>query len=342
VDRKLHFVGTLPQFADPAGAFRWQQRELADDIRQWCGGETGPRLLWFVPVVKELARSPKIRVITEGDWTGYEDTDRLALRWGRRLTAGDLPLRLAEFARAEHAVLAELGWPATAARPMQVGVPGYLDMAMFTFGPLGALRHAGAFRRALAQEVAAVHAEAGPGVVFQLEVPAELVAVAAAPGPLRPVFAAVMAWLITRQVAAAPPGSRFGVHLCLGDLGHRAVRQLPDAGPLVALATALLRRWPAGRQLDYLHLPLSGGDEPPSADPTFYAPLSRLRRPAGVRIVAGLAHEEQDLDTQRRVRDVLERALGGPVDIATSCGLGRRTPDQAEQAVARMRALAAN
>jgi hypothetical protein len=218
-------------------------------------------------------------------------------------------------------------------------VPGYLDMALFIFGPAAALRHAGAFRAAVAGQLAAIHAFAGPAAVFQLEVPAELVAVAAAPGPLRRPAARLLAHLITRQVALAPAGSRFGVHLCLGDLGHRAVRQLRSAAPLVALARALVRSWPAGRVLEYLHLPLSGGDQPPTADPAFYAPLRLLAVPAGVRIIGGLAHEDQDEATQRAVRDLVERRLGRRVDIATSCGLGRRTPAQADRAVARMRAL---
>ncbi|WP_432937928.1 hypothetical protein ACQPXM_26105 [Kribbella sp. CA-253562] len=39
------------------------------------------------------------------------------------------------------------------------------------------------------------------------------------------------------------------------------------------------------------------------------------------------------------VRDLVEQAVGRPVDIAAACGLGRRTPEQAVDAVARMRAL---
>ena len=82
------------------------------------------------------------------------------------------------------------------------------------------------------------------------------------------------------------------MHLCLGDLGHHALKQLKDASPLVVLANAIARRWPEGRSLDYVHLLMSGGDIPPTT-----------------------------------------------VDIATSCALGRRTPDAATAAVASMRAL---
>jgi hypothetical protein len=155
-------------------------------------------------------------------------------------------------------------------------------------------------------------------------------------------MAGLMARLVTTQVRNAPGGTRFGVHLCLGDLGHRALRQLKHAGPLVALANALVQHWPEGRSLDFLHLPMSGGEQPPSTNPRFYQPLRMLHARHGTIIAAGIAHEQQDLGTQLVVRGLVEAAVGGHVDIATSCGLGRRTSEQATRAVDRMRDLVAD
>jgi hypothetical protein len=253
----------------------------------------------------------------------------LAVRRGQQLR---IPLRLAHYAAEDRAALVSL--VDDAGLPPQVGVPGYLDMALFTFGPLGAIRHARRFLAAVADQITRI---AAPDVVFQLEVPAALIAVA--PGPLRRPMAAFMAHLVTRQVARAPQGSRFGVHLCLGDLGHRALRQLRDATPLVLLANAIVRGWPADRSLDYVHLPMSGGDQPPPTTPDFYAPLRRLH---SMPLIAGIAHELQEPADQLRVRDLVEAAAGRQVDIATSCGLGRRTPEAAELAVQAMRKLVAD
>lgn len=335
--RALHFLGTMPQFDDATAALSWQLTELDGRLRRLTGGETGPRLLWFVPFIKELKSSGKIRAVRDGDWTDYDDVDRLTVRRGARLTPADLPLRIAEYARQDLAALAAVD-PA-ARLPLQIGVPGYLDMALFIFGPLGVLRHARTFLAALTEQITAIQCEAGDQVVFQLEVPAALIAVASAPPPLRRLLAEFMAHLVTRPVARAPHGTRFGVHLCLGDLGHHALKQLKDASPLVILANAIARRWPEGRALDYVHLPMSGGDIPPATDPGCYAPLRGLRLPGGVDLIAGIAHEEQDRRTQLAVRDLVENALGRPVDIATSCGLGRRTPAAATAAVTSMRAL---
>jgi hypothetical protein len=337
--RRLHFVGTLPQFDDATAAFRWQQAELKGQVRRLSGGETGPRLQWFVPLVKALKALPQIRTVQDGEWTGYDDTDQLAVKRGGRLAPGDIPMRLGAFAREELAALDALGTPATADLPLQIGIPGYLDMALFVFGPIGVFRHARAFRDASAAQITDVHDAAGAAVVFQLEVPAALIAVVSAPRPLRPLLARLMARLVTKQVAQAPPGSRFGVHLCLGDLGHRALKTPATAGPQMRLANALIRRWPRDRPLEFIHLPLSGGDQPPATTAAYYDPLRRLRVPAGIPVVAGIAHEEQSPADQAAVRALVEGALGRRTDIATACGLGRRTPEQALRAVDSMRAL---
>ncbi|MFF7213707.1 hypothetical protein ACFZAU_24740 [Streptomyces sp. NPDC008238] len=338
-DRHLHFVGSLPQFRTAEQALRWQVGDLAGRLRRLCGGETGDRLLWFVPVVKALKVSPKVRVVRDGDWSGYDDTDRLAVRRGERLRGADVPLRLAGFAAEELHALAAMGHPATAGLPLQVGIPGYLDMALFTFGPVGMARAVHAFFQALAAEIRTVHAAAGDTVVFQLESPAALVAVNTMPRPLRRPAARLLARLVARQAAAAPRGSRFGVHLCFGDLGHRAASRPHDAAAVAELADALIRRWPKGRTLEYVHLPLAAAQEPPSVDPRYYAPLRRLGARTDTALVAGIAHEAQSREDQRTALRLAEEALGRRVDIATSCGLGRRSPLQAEEAATAMLAL---
>jgi hypothetical protein len=327
-------VGTLPQFASAEEAFSFEQSELSGQLRRWYGGETGARSEWFVPVVKALKTSSKIRTKRHGDWSDYSNTDRLATRRSSRLAPPDIPLTIVRDFEAEFPII-----PATADQPLQVGIPGYLDMALFIFGPFGVLRHGRTFRRALGEQIRQVHARAGSRVVFQLEVPAALIAVASTPRPARRYLALALAKVVTAQVKDAPEGSRFGVHLCLGDLGHRALRQLRDTGPLVELGNAIQKVWPEGRRLDFIHLPLSGGEQPPPVDADFYRALESLRQREGMAIVAGIAHEDQPLATQRDVRHLVEGALGCRVDIATSCGLGRRSPAQAKAAVERMRHL---
>ncbi|WP_300008813.1 hypothetical protein [Pseudonocardia sp.] len=178
----------------------------------------------------------------------------------------------------------------------QVGIPGDLDMAMFTLGPTGPLTHRRPFGDAAVAEITRIHAAAGDDVLFQLEVPAEHVFVAMAPGPLRPAVARLTGGGVAALARRAPEGARFGLHLCLGDLGHKALTRTGDAPPMVSQANAIARRWPAGRPLEFVHAPLAAGDEPPSLDPAFYAPLSGLRLHVGTRFVAGILHEGRSTD----------------------------------------------
>ena len=120
-------------------------------------------------LVKELKSSPKIRALREGDWTDYDDVDRPAVRRGSRLEPKDIPLRLAEWAHEELTVLKDAGTPAAPERPLQVGIPSYLDLALFMFGPLGAVRYGAVLRQTVATQVDQIVALGGDTVVLQLE-----------------------------------------------------------------------------------------------------------------------------------------------------------------------------
>jgi hypothetical protein len=80
-----------------------------------------------------------------------------------------------------------------------------------------------------------------------------------------------------------------------------------------------------------------GGDVPPTTAPEFCAPLRKLV--PSVRVIAGIAHEEQSYEDQFVVRGLVEDAVARPVGIATSRGLGRRTPEAAERVTKSMPAL---
>lgn len=148
-----------------------------------------------------------------------------------------------------------------------------------------------------------------------------------------------MAGGLARLVQATPVGTRFAVHLCVGDLDHKPMRTPTDSRPLVTLANAIVRRWPDGRSLERVYLPLAAGDVPPPTDPSFYRPLRDLRLPADVRFAAGFLHESRTLDEQRAILDIIEGAFGRPVDVAAACGLGRRAPDLANITLDQARVL---
>jgi hypothetical protein len=280
----------------------------------------------------------------DGDWSDYDKTPRFRVRPGERLYGAGLDLGIAAATQEALPIYEEIrtrlaAEGATGGVPgFQVGIPGDLDLAMFTFGPVGLVRHVRPFTEALAATMRQIHGLVGDDALFQIEIPVELVLLARAPRPARAMLAGLLARRVAALVLAAPAGVRFGVHLCLGDLNHRALGRLDDAGPLVHLSNALVARWPVGRSLVYVHAPLAAADNPPVDDAAFYRPLSGLRL-RDARFIAGYAHEDQDLATQRRIRQQIEDALGHRADVSTSCGLGRRDHAAAVAAMDRIKTL---
>jgi hypothetical protein len=289
-------------------------------------GETGDRERWIAHIAEGLRSHPDLEVWHDGRWTAYDDVLDFRVRHGHRLRSASLDLRHVAPHRDGRRVLDELGAegavPADVA--FQVGLPGDLDLAMFLMGRRGGLVHRRAFADALLDEIRQIHVADGAEVVFQLEIPLELVLVASAPAPLRLTIARRLAPGIVDLARRAPAGARFGLHLCLGDLEHRALAHPADAGPAVILANAVAERWPTGRPLEFVHVPLAAGGEPPSLDPQAYEPLGRLRLPVGTHLVAGFLHEGRTSAEHRTILAAIEAAVGHEVDVAASCGLARR------------------
>jgi hypothetical protein len=316
---------------------------LGQDLDALPDGETGERRNWVISMIERFRDHPDLRLAKQGDWSDYDKTPRFALRPGHRLYGAALDLGISAAARAampEFYTLRATMDQTSQGRPrFQIGIPGDLDLALFTFGPSGPVRHLRPFTEALAIVMHQTSKLYGDDVLFQIEVPVELVLLARAPSRLRPALAGLLARRIAALAQGAPEGARFGIHLCLGDMNHQALGRISDASPLVLLANAVVNRWPAQRPLEYVHAPLAAADNPPSEQGAFYAPLAELELGPQVRFIAGFAHEDQDVATQFWIRDMIEGAVGHPVDISTSCGLGRRELDAALAAMDRIKVL---
>jgi hypothetical protein len=338
-DREAHLVGSLPG-STPAAAMATALQILGPHLRTLPDGETGERRNWIISIVEALREHPDLELRKPGDWSDYDKTPVLKIRRGRTLYGATLNFGHVEAVRESLPEFEQA--KAAAGRPdleFQEGVPGDFDLAMFTLGPFGALRHRRPFTEATLAEIRDVRALTGSGTLFQIEVPAELVLLAKAPPAARPGLARLLAKPAIELASAAPAGTRFGVHLCLGDMNNRAFATMADVSPLVLLANAILRGWPDGRRLDLLHAPFAAADRPATTDPAFYRPLKGLQLPVSVRFAAGFAHEAQSLAEQRTIRSVIDGLLHREVAIAAACGLGRRSEADGRAVLERTAAL---
>ncbi len=339
MSRAAHLVGSLP--GDSADdAMRLAVSNLGPALQSLPDGETGERHNWIIHIIEGLRSHPDLKLKKDGDWSDYDDIPVFRVRRGHTLRGDSLDFG--------HVANFEDSWPAftrlrdeqhNAALAFQVGIPGDFDMALFTLGPAGPFRNRAAFRQATLREIREIYRRGGNDVVFQIEIPAELAFVARMPAPLRPAMAKFLARGIARLVRLSPSGARFGIHLCLGDMNHRALATMPDTTPVVLLANAIIKAWPAGRSLEFVHAPFAAAEIEPRTDPEWYAPLTKLKLPASTRFAAGFVHEDQDLEVQRQLRGLIEGNVGREVAVSTSCGLGRRTRPAAVAALERTAAL---
>lgn len=337
--RLAHLVGSIP-LDSAEEAMSAALERMGPNLRWVPDGETGERTNWIIHIVESFRQHPDLELKREGDWSDYDATPVFKIRDGRTLTGDSLDFGHVEAFEQHYPLFLKLREQhGRGALAYQVGLPGDFDMALFTLGPLGPFRHRRPFTETTLRTIRTIHDRAGSDVVFQIEIPAELVFVAKMPAPLQPAMAKFLARGIANLAAQSPAGARFGVHLCLGDMNHRALGRMTDVSPLVHLSNAIVAGWPAGRPLEFVHAPFAAAIEPPPNRTSFYAPLRDLRLPADVEFIAGFAHEDQTLDAQQALHEHLDGLVGREVGIATACGLGRREREQALAAMDRTAAL---
>jgi hypothetical protein len=334
-------VGSIPA-SDTQEAVELALTELGPTLMCIPDGETGPRSQWVASIIAALREHPAVVLKRDGRWSDYNDRPRYRVRRGATLDPDQLQLGYDEALRLSRPVLNGL----LAKHGMndavyQVGVASGFDLALLAFGPIGALRYRKAFNVAASREMRSIQSIADKDVVFQIELPAELVAVSRAPRILRAAVARWMASVSVEPARMAPSGTKVGIHLCFGDLHHHALMKAgATCAPTVQLANEIAARWPSHTSLAYMHIPLAAGENPPSLAESYYAPLAKLSLPAETRLVAGFVHEALSADQLREVLRMIESAVGRRVDVAAPCGLGRRDAAMARDLMRTSRLLA--
>jgi hypothetical protein len=325
--RKTHLVGAWPGFS-AAHAIDVAMTRLGPHLLRLSDGETGERSQWVLVHIDSLRANPDVELVRDGDYSDVEHATQFALRDGATLDPEKLDLgyhRAAEASYPRFDVLrARHGYPEIS---FQVGLPLPIDLAMTAFGLQAAWGDPTipeAFLKATMRELELIRSRLGDDVIFQLETVMCMVSVARSPEAAQPELARHNAQRVVELPAAAPAGTPFGLHLCLGDFHHKAMAEMGSARPLVLMINEIVDAWPNGRQLEYIHAPFNAADIPGSFEESWYEPLAELKLPTETRFVAGFVHESVDLDSLRHQLRLIERHAGRRVDIAATCGLGRR------------------
>ncbi len=220
----------------------------------------------------------------------------------------------------------------------QVGLPTGLGITLVVLGPINGLRYAQAFNRRMATEANEIAKIAEPNdLIFQIEVPIEVIMFHMMP----PLISNIVFGSITGLIKLLNPTIPIGIHLCLGDLNNEALAKLCTLKSLVKFSNKLVNRLPKTHKLDFMHFPLAEGRIPPVVNGAFYNELQKIKLPDGTRFIAGFVHEKLSLDEHKHLLRIIENIRGERVEVACSCGMGRRTSDSADQLLEIKKALVA-
>ncbi|MDF2257541.1 hypothetical protein [Streptantibioticus ferralitis] len=330
--RKTHLVGTWPGLSAP-DAMTTALRRVGAHLLRMTDGETGDRAVWGSRTIEWLRANPDVELIHDGVYADYGTGPLFRVREDRTLDPRNLHLNYFHtFVESFPAFKYLRDQAGHSDIRFQVGLPAPLDLTMLAFGMDVAMSDRvipQAWAQATIDQVNRIVGEAEEPVVFQLETPASLLAVIGAPDEAKEAVARQLAHDLHEIMAGAREGTHFGVHLCLGDLQHKALAEMPDALPLVLLANAMATGFPEGRVLDYIHVPFAAANKPGSFEEDWYRPLEALTLPPEVRFVAGFIHESITIEDHRGLLHMIERLARREVDVAAACGLGRR-PDPAQ------------
>ncbi|HEX2149147.1 MAG TPA: hypothetical protein VHI31_03100, partial [Actinomycetota bacterium] len=184
MQRRPQVIGSIAQ-PTAEEAIAWQLEKLPG-LRYISGGETGDRKDWIVPFIESLRDHPDLEVAKEGRWGSYEDLLVHRVRQGRKLTGSTMSLGTLERTREELEALDRHTADLPERPALMVGIPDYLNLALFAMGKLGPMKHRKAFLDMVVNDITETQNEFGDRVIFQLEAPLHLVATAKA-GPLSPV-----------------------------------------------------------------------------------------------------------------------------------------------------------
>ncbi len=127
------------------------------------------------------------------------------------------------------------------------------------------------------------------------------------------------------------PKIPIGIHLCLGDLNNESLAKIKTLKSLVKFANKLVERLPMTHKLEFMHFPLAEGKMPPVVRALFYDELKKVRLPQNTRFIAGFVHEKLSLDEHKYLLKNIEHIRGEKIEVACSCGMGRRTSEAADQ-----------
>lgn len=340
--RQVLLVGSLP-FENEAAAMTQAMESLGSDLWSVPDGEIGEkseeyplgnRAAWIQSIIdiceKDIENWKVVKQGHRGESgfpTGYDKEPRLKPLRPPSEMHKYLDFRWIEYFKSSYPTFKKLrNERGLEGLKFQVGFPTGIGVTFAMMSPIDALRYANAFNKRMAYEANEIIKLADPNdVLFQIEVPGELAMAYKLPKFLVDLSLRTILGLVNKIKPEVP----IGVHICFGDLNNEALTKAGTLNKMVHFSNRLVSKWPKTHQLEYVHYPLAEAADPPPLKVDHYKILEKIKLPRNTRFVAGFVHDLRSESEHKHILETIEKIRGHQVDIACSCGLGRRSSDVA-------------
>lgn len=346
-NRKVLLVGSLP-FENEEAAMTHSLNVLGNNLSSLPDGEIGEksekyprgtRAAWIQSIIDICERDTENwKLVKEGyrDESGfptdYDKEPRLKPKRSPSEMYKHLDFRWIDYFKSSYPIFKKLKKEkGLKDLKFQVGLPTGLGTTFAMMSPINALRYAPVFNKRMAFEANEILKLADPNdLLFQIEVPGEL-----AMAYKLPKFMVNLALgPILQLVKQINPQAPLGIHICFGDLNNKALTKASTLDKMVNFSNKLVKKFPKNHELAYVHFPLAEAVDPPPLDEGYYQTLKNIKLPKGTRFVAGFVHDKRTEKEHKQILEIIEKVRGSKVDIACSCGLGRRTAEIATSLIA--------
>ena len=324
----VHFVGSTP-LPDADTLFRTLVETAGPYLRRLPDGETGIRKTWIRFLQQVLADNPAIEVATDvrpfkfTQWDGklLREIPRLRVKPGATPDPATFDTGYAAMAIESWSLFEQLqkagAIPANV--KFQISIPTPIAPTYNNMLPSDRPGLLPALTQHFIGEVAKI-AKTLPNdrIAIQWDVCQEVLAWEGyyEPGPVD--FRAETIDVLSRIGNAVPAAIDLGYHLCYGSPADEHMVQPNDAGIMVEMTNVIV----AGvkRPIQFFHMPVPKG----RTDDAYFAPLEKLRLPAGTELYLGLIHHNDAAGDAARLAAARRHTR---VDgIGTECGMARGDP----------------
>tara|TARA_Y100000389_G_C17385940_1_gene477035 strand:+ start:108 stop:1178 length:1071 start_codon:yes stop_codon:yes gene_type:complete len=353
--KKSILIGSLP-FDNEKEAMKMSLDILGDSLISLPDGEigektdeypTGTRAAWIMTAINRCKLdSERWRVIKKrgnvaesGYPADYKDVEQLKPLVSPKEISNYINFGYDEYFSTSYPIFKELKEKYKNSKvKFTLGVPTGLGITFATMNPITSLRYSEVFNGRIAKEVNNAILKADDDLLVQIEIPGELKMATLLPSLIiglstRGIFSLIRRFDINVEI---------GLHICLGDLNNIALIKAKNLKKLVRFTNHIIKHWPSGYKLNYIHIPLAEAKKPPTTNADFYQPLKDIKLPPGVTFVAGFAHEGNTDEDNVKIYNTIQSLREDDVAISHSCGLGRRNREEATNALKTLKYIVEN